>query len=291
VAALGPLDYSRGSFYFLSPAEVEATRGTALGQLSWDPAPYVTAPTLEPFRQLMRDQCSRDTDRERVACLIELFANRFPHGAPALDAFDPRYDPALDLAAHLAGAPGHCVTRSSLSATALLSIGIPARVVQLIAADGTGHNIFSFFDRQERRWVAVDPTYAIILHPPGLSIASAIRHAVTFDQIARAPSNPPGDPSEAYRDGALLTGHVVYPEPWLYTRVGPRVAAFPYTGHFVVVGAPTMRLGLLHRMLPIGAVVLFLVAVASAIGVVRRLRGQRSPEPIDVIAYETSEAE
>ena len=65
--------------------------------------------------------------------------------------------PSKHLERHMAGEPGHCLTRSAIVATQLLSVGIPARVVQMVPAEGKGHTVVEVWD-EASGWTVVDPT-------------------------------------------------------------------------------------------------------------------------------------
>jgi hypothetical protein len=67
------------------------------------------------------------------------------------------FDPAAHFASHMAGEPSHCLTRSAILATQLLSVGIPARVVQFVPAVGKGHTLVGVWD-ETIGWIVVDPT-------------------------------------------------------------------------------------------------------------------------------------
>src|SRR4051794_28336216 len=126
------LDYSKAWFSAVAVQDALVPRDPlALGGLRWDPAPYVHAPELDSFRAMVNEHCAGRAAFETAVCLSDLFAVRFRQGEPDQEFFQKSYDPAAALARHLAGRPGHCVTRSGLMATALLSAGFPARVVQL----------------------------------------------------------------------------------------------------------------------------------------------------------------
>src|SRR6266545_5495732 len=159
---LRALPYSK---CFLAPKTVEEALSEkdplTLGDLNWHPGPYASAASLEPMRVIARAHCPGLSSFETATCLANFFAGRFPHGNPKREFFDSNYDPAKVLSNHLAGEPGHCVTRTGLLAATLLAMGIPARVVQIQPLDGSsGHNVLEIWDSKMGGWVLMDPTYS-----------------------------------------------------------------------------------------------------------------------------------
>jgi hypothetical protein len=253
------LHYSKAWLVHASVHEARAPRDPlALGDLHWDPAPYQRAASLAPLRALVADRCAGKGAVATAECLTDLFAEHFINGVPAREFFDAGYSPAADLAEHLGGAPGHCVTRSGLLAAALLSAGFPARVVQLLPRTGGGHNVAEVWE-PGRGWVFVDPSYRLSID--GTAGAASAAAALSRPERVRWRVNIAlhpvvGVPTEAqviYGElRRLVGGHLVYPDPWLYTRVGHRAAPAPFQARFVVVGPPSFRLGIAQPLLHIG---------------------------------------
>src|SRR5437016_1533288 len=165
LALLIRLPYTTSLLEHLSTEELIASdaklpeNGFSIGNLYWDIRGYTIDPRLQPLRVYFKDHCAGRTGVAAAFCLSDRFAEQFPFGEPAGDLFAADYDPVAELQDHTEkGRPGNCVTRSGLAAAALLSVGIPARVVQLLPPDGQGHNIFSVWD-EKYGWVAIDPTF------------------------------------------------------------------------------------------------------------------------------------
>jgi len=225
------------------------------------------------MRVIARAHCPGLSSFETATCLANFFAGRFPHGNPKREFFDSNYDPAKVLSNHLAGEPGHCVTRTGLLAATLLAMGIPARVVQIQPLDGSsGHNVLEIWDSKMGGWVLMDPTYSG-------SLDMANRHAapisLPMESITPRWQQEPAlhkvlnvtltDAQKFYTEQRLRTSNIVYPEPWLYTRVGKSIAPRPFQGQFVMVGSTSLRLGLGQRLLQSG-ILLTLVGLALTAG-------------------------
>jgi hypothetical protein len=138
-----------------------------------------------------------------------------------------------------AGEPGHCLTRSAILATQLLSVGVPARVIQMMPRSGKGHTLVEVWD-DRRGWTVVDPSTGGFVSKPGARGSAAELLAApdrlrwtSFDSASSA-----AEAQSAYFRG-LLTGDLFYPEPWLYLRQGAKVAPWPFRGHYARVG-PTL---------------------------------------------------
>jgi hypothetical protein len=287
--ALRRLEYSQARLVTVSMKEAGAPREPLkLGGLNWDPAPYAAAPSLAPLRALAA-RCRGLSPVATADCLSDLFADSFPHGRPTREFFEAAYSPAQDLAQHMAGAPGHCVTRSGLLVASLLAAGIPARVVQLLPPDRAGgHNVAEVWDSTAKQWVLVDPTYRLVVEGArGLSSAAA---ALVAGPRARWQINNAGRvvPQARQQDDAtlystarrLVSGHLIYPDPWLYTRVGRPSAPAPFQGRFVVVGPRSFQLGLAQPLLQGGTLLALLALVASLLTlIVRRSISAAAPFP------------
>src|SRR5262249_4585951 len=163
----------------------------------------------------------------------------------------------------------HCVTRAGLASTTLLAVGIPARALQIIPPSGNGHNVIEVWDAM-LGWVVVDPTVGGVLADAGGPISAA--RAVIARRGVRM-SVEPGRPQPAavvaafYASGQpeLFNGQLLYPEPWLYTRVGPRVACWPLRGAFARVGSRIWTLGPAQWALQRGVALTVLAGAAAFI--------------------------
>jgi hypothetical protein len=285
LAALRRLEYSRAWLASMGIGEARAA-GTSLslGGLRWEPDPYVAAPSLAPFRNLVAQHCPERGGVDTASCLGDLFSQRFAHGAPPIEFFAAGYVPTQALAEHLAGTPGHCVSRSGLLATALLASGFPARVVQLVPHEGSGHNVVEVLD-PGRGWVLMDPTYGFLIDAPGGHAAVdalAAPHQVRwrFDPAMRpAVALPRTEAAQRASADRLITGDVVYPDPWLYTRVGRSSAPAPFQGRFLIVGRRSLALGLGQPLLQASSVLSLLALALMVAGGLRR-RSARTEVPV-----------
>lgn len=202
-----------------------------LSVLHWDMSLYRSDARLEPLRREFSRSCGGLEGLVAAGCIGDLFHRSFPGGAPKHEFVDATYDPAADLASHLAGGePGHCVTRAGLVAATLLASGIPARVVQ-IRSVGSGHTLVEVWDRG-LGWVLSDPTMSPARREPRSAVDAVLR-----DSSPRLPARAGDGIGADERDrGPREQAQLAYPEPWLYTRVGERAAAWPLRGLFVSVG-------------------------------------------------------
>lgn len=265
-----------------------------LGGTSWSPAMYVSEPSLAPFALLRNQHCPGRSTFDTVVCLSNLLAARFAHGSPHKDVFDVRYEPTAILQRHLAGEPGHCVTRSGIIATALLASGIPARLVQvqwsLPAAGIGGHNALEFWDDQ-RGWTMFDPTYGGYFEVSdgarSLAAVALAGRTASWHQAASVPAGLIVDREAMSSSPVYVTdiGFVSYVEPWLYTRVGPHIAPLPFNGTFVLVGPRAEAFVARHwalRAAIVGtALALAVTSSLAVVGVGRRRRMSRQPGLVD----------
>jgi hypothetical protein len=157
-----------------------------VGDMTWDTALFAHEPKLEPLRVYFRAHCDGRAGGAAATCLSDQFVREFPQGDPVHELFDTAYDPAADLAAHASGEPGHCVTRSGLITSILLSVGIPARVVQMVTPKWEGHTVMSVWDAAHG-WMAFDPSWGAFLSLDGKP-ASAWRVASRSDDLGPLPS-------------------------------------------------------------------------------------------------------
>jgi hypothetical protein len=287
---LEKLDYSKGWLERIDLSEAEhPTHPLALGNLSWDPGFFVGNPELAPFAQMVREHCPRLGPIETARCLSDLLAERFPHGDPSQELFDRGFSPAADLQRHLEGQPGHCVTRSGIIATALLASGISARMVQLLPPAGVagGHNSIEVFD-PNAGWIYFDPSFGGELESShggrsaaALLAASGRPHWLQSGKTPAVVAGKALDWRDIYAGTAppILAGHLVYPEPWLYTRVGARTAPAPFRARFLVVGPRSWRLSFGRKFILAGllmtATALFVVSAKVALSF-RRARRRAS---------------
>ena len=260
---LKALPYSRSKLVVLDDDEARtATSSLTLDGLTWDAASYRTAPSLDPIRQTVRQHCPDLGGYETATCLTKLFAARFPYGAPRKEFVDRDHDPAAVFQAHMGGASGHCVTRSGMLAVALLSTGHPARVVQILAREvATGHNVVEVWDGTAG-WRLVDPLFAGTMDTEDGNTAAVALAVGTGnprwrpdDSLWTVPGVNQAGALEHYSESRLRGAMIIYPDPWLYTRVGQPAASWPFSSRFVMVGARSLRVGWSQQALQIGIVI------------------------------------
>jgi hypothetical protein len=222
----------------------------SLGSVTWTVTAYAELKELRPFRDKMRASCGTARGLEAATCgTRQLQVSAF--GSPATEFVNADFDPVAHLERHLNGAPGHCLTRSAILAAELLATGTPARVVQMVSAHERGHTLVEVWD-ETLGWTVVDPT-------AGGYITGVTEHASAADLLADPHSvdwkafgvQPPPAELEAKRQHfqRLLAGNLLYPEPWLYLRVGKRIAPRPWRGSYARVGPSFAALGPAQRVL------------------------------------------
>lgn len=171
-------------------------------------------------------------------CLAEAFDRAFPAGTPKHEFLERHFDPVANFEAHLSGEPGHCLNRSGMLATTLLSVGIPARVVSFTPRSGWGgHTLVEVWTGAD--WVTVDPTEVGLVGSIRPSSATRVKHTSGSLRLFNADGS-------VRQDYYLLSpsverGELVYPEPWLYTRTGPKFSFWPFRGKFIQVGVYSWR--------------------------------------------------
>lgn len=264
LVALARLQYSTAWLVRTSDEDVSAAPNGlfSIGSVEWPVSAYAASPALDAFRRSFQSSCGPTKDDAIAAalCVSNRMASTFPHGKPESEFVAPSFDPIVELTRHRSGDAGHCVTRSAILATELLSVGVPARVVQLVPLDGSdGHNLVEVWEAGTG-WALVDPTYGGLVgeeSEPWSALELASASSVRFQPVGRAPA--PLDELErpeveAIIDG-LLPAAVIYPEPWLYLRMGEKTAPWPFRGRYIHAGPGTFLLGPAHHLLVAGLVV------------------------------------
>lgn len=257
IAFLRALPYSTS---WIENAEIEEisvvpTPNFQIRDIEWSVTEYQESPALGSLRKHLSEWCPLASGLDAAQCVSEVIAEHSELGSPPQEFFDATYSPALALEEHLAGKPGHCVTRSGLVAAALLSAGIPAVVVQVIPRNGAGHNIVGVWDRRYG-WTLVDPTV------PGLLVAS--NAPVTIESLLKGVGDlQVHSPRGQQETHPALTNvaALVLPEPWLYVRVGEKATRWPFRGAFVMAGNARVTLGPAQKG-TLGLIFLTVVAVA-----------------------------
>lgn len=265
-AVLKSLDYSTSWISSVAEAEVSAPPGAdkmRVGDLDWALSAYRTDASLDDFRTTFA-ACATLPGEGPVTCIYDRIAATSTIGEPIREFVDEDYIPSRSLRRHLQkGVPGHCTTRSALTVDALLAIGIPARVVQVYPPNYNGHNVVEVFI--DGSWRLFDPSFGDWFadgdgRPLG---AAALAHATAVRWRGGAKT-----PDITIYPGAT----VVLPEPWLYTRVGPRPDRWPFRAAFSRLGETRPDLGTYQRWAFFSALACAAVAVVAALGLLARLR-------------------
>ena len=236
-----------------SQAAMRPSPDFAVGPLRWPVTALAKAPALQPFREAMRATCGDAKGLAAAACAANALSKRIPVGRPATEFVNVDFDPVAHFERHMAGAPGHCLTRSAILATELLSVGIPARVVQMVPARLKGHTLVEVWD-DAMGWTVVDPSTG------GSVTAGAARRGSAVDLLADPAVvewRPFGSARVSAADAeakerlfrTLLAGNLLYPEPWLYLRQGERTTPWPFRGQYARVGPAYLILGPAQQLL------------------------------------------
>jgi Transglutaminase-like superfamily len=208
-------------------------RGFSIGSVRWDVEQFSSAPVLAPFRRYFIEKCSAQTGVGAAMCLAEGFDRAFHAGTPKHEFLERRFDPVADFEAHLSGEPGHCLSRSGMLATTLLSVGIPARVASFTPRSGWGgHTLVEVWAGAD--WVAVDPTEVGLVGSIRPSSAARMKHTSGSLRLFNADGSVRQDHYPL--SPSVESGELVYPEPWLYARSGPKFSFWPFRGKFIQVG-------------------------------------------------------
>lgn len=251
VIALASLPYSTSWIDRVDEDQLLLTPGQTFraGPVLWDLALYRSAPELQAFRDTFGPECGDRVGLEAARCVTDIIKAKSPRGNPRIEFVDASFVPATALRAHMEGAAGHCTTRSAMTATGLLALGVPARIVQVLPQELRGHNLVEVW-APALGWLLFDPHFdsSYLL---GDSFLSAVKLSRIEGGLRwRRPSEGQPDPN-------LFAGATIsYPEPWLYTRVGARCASWPFRGCFAQAGPTQFRYGPAQR-LAFGSVALF----------------------------------
>ena len=229
-----------------SEARMAPTPDFAIGPLRWPVRELREAKELQPFREALHAACGDVRGAAAATCASIALAERSPVGSPPSDFCRVDFDPLAHFERHMAGAPGHCLTRSAIVTTQLLAAGIPARVVQMVPARAKGHTLVEVWD-DTMGWTVVDPS-------GGGLVTGAARRGSAADLLAdpasvewkafgNASVSAPESEAKRHHFQTLLEGDLLYPEPWLYLRRGERVAPWPLRGHYARIGPLFATLG------------------------------------------------
>ena len=236
-----------------------------VGGLEWDVDYYKRAPELQFFREYFEQHCHELKGIRAASCLSENLIKRIPKGTPKHEIFDAEFSPEGTFKSHLDGEKGYCVSYAGIAATSLLAVGIPARFLQVRPDDREGgHNIIEVWD-DEKGWVLFDPFNDGLIENEGkyLSAIGAIGAAQVNHVKAGQDESVKGYLVDFYKGANPFGTTLVYPEPWLYTRVGAKENAF-FRGTFVGFGNGYFKYSVVQNILRIG-LVLCSIALAGAI--------------------------
>jgi hypothetical protein len=213
-----------------------------IGPLEWPVSHLARVADLEPFRLNLRSACGSLAGVEAAVCFSNHLARTFPHGSPQTEFVNPGFQPVGQMLAHLHGEPGHCLSRSGLLAAALLASGIPSRVVHILSPELAGHTVVEVWSAADG-WTVVDPTFGRFLrsHRGAPNAWALVVGEQRLEWIATGETPLGiGDPSPL---GGWTHGTVIYPDPWLYLRIGDSRATWLYRGLYVVLRPAHLAIG------------------------------------------------
>ena len=211
-----------------------------IGNLEFNVEKYSKAQELEPFRKYFKQNCENTKGIKAASCLSENLLEKVPFGEPSDELFFPGYSPVKSFEEHLEGKPGHCVSFSGMTLGSLLSVGIPARMVQILPTTKkpNGHNIIEVWDEKEG-WVLFDPLSDNLLANENGDYMSALEAISTNSKIktveAGTENITEGHLADYYDNSTPFDKAITFPEPWLYTRVGEKDSSI-FRGSFVAFG-------------------------------------------------------
>jgi hypothetical protein len=281
--SLEKLDYTRARVELIGLQDaLRPPLPLHLGPLRWDAPQDGLGPSTSPLSGFVRASCTAPAPPLTLAaCLTSALASRCPHGPTVLAILDPATEYPSTVSGHLAGQPCDGTTRSSILAAALLRAGVPARLVHMTnPSAGITHTAIEVLDRK-RGWQLFDPLFAgTVTASAGGSAAAVITASpeeIRFQQLADTPAGV-GVDLDGQRfylgaPGKPRATHLVYPEPWLYTRSGQPTAPWPFVARYVVAGPPSWSLGIGQHVL---CILLPLTFVGLAVTFVWDLRVRRS---------------
>jgi hypothetical protein len=238
---------------------------------------YATSQELEPFREEFERHCAGRRGLLAATCLSDALALQFPHGSPPAEFVDREFDPIAHLRRHVGGTPGHCLNRSAIITADLLSVGIPARVTQLLPPEGRGHTFVEVWD-DRFQWVVVDPTVGAVAgegqEPKSALDLMSRPGQARWVTLTVSPSPPLLVAVDRMLgpERRLYGGSLVYPEPWLYLRAGKKHAPWPFRGSFAYYGGNPLLFGAAHDILRMGIVGCVVGGLATACSAFRMRR-------------------
>lgn len=244
VLILARLPYSTSWITRVEKEEGAQAPGAELtvGPVRWLYAVYQQDQRLDGFREAFGKTCGQKRGIDAARCVSDYLNARSPKGEPVVEFVDAAFDPAEALRHHLAGAPGHCTAKSSMAATALLALGVPARLVQVLPTPpAQGHNVLEVWDPAQG-WALFDPYFDSAYLSGSEFVSSVTMSEVSGGLRWRRPHPDSWDPNR------FAGSTIHYPEPWLYTRVGERCAKWPFRACFAQLGPGGFFLGPAQRL-------------------------------------------
>jgi hypothetical protein len=250
--------------------------GFSIGSVRWEVERFSSAPALAPFRRYFFERCGSRTGTQAAMCLSEAFDRAFPAGTPKHEFFERRFDPVADFEVHLSGQPGYCVNRSAMLATTLLSVGIPARVASFCPRSGWGgHTLVEVWTGAD--WVVVDPTLVGLVGSIRPNSATELKRRSDALRLFDADGSVRKDPYPLSE--SIVSGELVYPEPWLYMRTGPRFSFWPFRGKFVQVGMYGWRFSTVLVLCRVAFVISALAGLFFLVGLLSSRGRMETAEP------------
>jgi len=257
----------------INATAIDPGRGFSIGSVRFDVEQFSSAPLLAPFRRYFIARCGGHAGAGAAMCLAEAFDRAFPAGIPKHEFLERHFDPVANFEAHLSGEPGHCLSRSGMLAATLLSVGIPARVVSFTPRSGWGgHTLVEVWTGAD--WVVVDPTEVGFVGSIGPSSAARMKHTPGSLRLFNADGTVRQD--HYLLSASVERGELVYPEPWLYTRTGPKFSFWPFRGKFIQVGMYSWRFSTPLVLCRIAFVISILAGLYFLCGLLLG-RGRRQP--------------
>jgi len=253
-------------------SETRPSPNFEIGDMQFNVEKYKSADELKPFREYFDKTCKNLEGIKAASCLSESFVEKVPFGTPSDELFFPSYSPVDEFEKHLNGKPGHCVSYSGITTTSLLSVGIPARMVQILSEEKDGHNIIEVWDEKEG-WVAFDPLSDTLLRSKGeyVSALEAVSTKTDLEKVEAGKENPTKGYLSEYYDGKTpFDKAITYPEPWLYTHVGEKESLI-FRGTFVAFGEGYWEYGGLQTWFRYGVILFSILLLLASLSLIKSL--------------------
>jgi hypothetical protein len=128
--------------------------------------------------------------------------------------------------------------------------------------------------------VAVDPTEVGLVGSVRPESAFEVKRATGTLHLFGVDGSVRQDPY--LLSSSVASGELVYPEPWLYTRIGPRFSFWPFRGKFIQVGMFRWRFSTALLLCRITFVISMFAGLYSLVGLLFRGRMEAAelrPQP------------